>query len=165
MTGQAKPCAWQTFSQRKGATRQSHNRTARSAWSARSLLPLSNHPRCPTGPASWAHSIRFAWQFIQQNLRRLRAFGVARCSGLEKSRTSSTVPSSARRLAWAKTNSSKWNRVSAHGVLMREEEDQAAPPFRELVQEQPALAACPGGAAAAGSRTAHSSKHTRALYL
>ena len=31
------------------------NQTARSVWTARSLLPLSNYPRLPTAPASWTH--------------------------------------------------------------------------------------------------------------
>ena len=34
--------------------------TARSVWSARSLLPLSNTQHSPRAPASWTHSIRFA---------------------------------------------------------------------------------------------------------
>ena len=39
----------------------------RSRRNARSLLPLSNHPRLMTAPASWTHSKRFAWQFIHQD--------------------------------------------------------------------------------------------------
>jgi hypothetical protein len=44
-------------------------RTGGSAWS---LLPLSNHPDLTTAPASWTHSLRFAWQFILRNPRSLR---------------------------------------------------------------------------------------------
>ena len=47
---------------------QCRNRTARSVWSARSLLPLSNHPCLTTAPASWTHSKRFARQFIRRCL-------------------------------------------------------------------------------------------------
>ena len=54
------------------AARQSRNRTARSVWSAWSLLPLSNHPRLTTAPASWTHSKRFAWQIAHKNFRSLR---------------------------------------------------------------------------------------------
>src|ERR1035438_6574639 len=54
-----------------GAARRNHNRTARSVWSAWSLLPLSNHLRVTTAPASWTHSMRFAWQFIRKNPRGL----------------------------------------------------------------------------------------------
>src|ERR1039458_8621700 len=52
---------------------QRRNRTARSVWSAWSLLPLSDHHRLTTAPASWTHSKRFAWQFIHQNPCSLRA--------------------------------------------------------------------------------------------
>ena len=45
------------------AGRRSRNRTARSVWSAWSLLPLSGRPCVTTAPASWTHSKRFAWQF------------------------------------------------------------------------------------------------------
>ena len=44
----------------KDTPRQSRGRTARSVWSARSLLPLSTHPLLSKAPASWSHSIRFA---------------------------------------------------------------------------------------------------------
>src|ERR1035441_4398292 len=52
---------------------QCRNRTARSVWSAWSLLPLSDHPRLTTAPASWTHSKRFAWQFIHKNPCSLQA--------------------------------------------------------------------------------------------
>lgn len=52
---------------------QRRNRTARSVWSASSLLPLSDHPRLTTAPARWTHSTRFAWQFSHKKLRGLRA--------------------------------------------------------------------------------------------
>jgi hypothetical protein len=65
------------LSQRKGTARQSRNRTARSVWSAWSLLPLSNHPCLATAPASWTHSRRFAWQFIHKNPRSLRTSSAA----------------------------------------------------------------------------------------
>ena len=37
---------------------------------AEALLPLSNHPRLPTAPASWTHSMRFAWQFSSAKVPR-----------------------------------------------------------------------------------------------
>src|ERR1035441_6117128 len=63
---------------------QRRNRTARSVWSAWSLLPLSDHPRLATAPArppqqhcggwtSWTYSKRFAWQVIHKNPCSLRA--------------------------------------------------------------------------------------------
>src|ERR1035441_9147964 len=52
---------------------QRRNRTARSVWSAWSLLPLSDHLRLTTAPASWTHSKRFAWQFIYKNPCSLQA--------------------------------------------------------------------------------------------
>src|SRR5271169_5397868 len=55
-----------------GAARQSHNRTARSVWSARSLLPLWCARDRSKAPASWTHSKRFAWQFTHKNPRSLR---------------------------------------------------------------------------------------------
>src|ERR1039458_1808009 len=45
----------------------SRNRTARSVWSARSLLPLSGTRHRSKAPASWTHSKRFARQFIPKN--------------------------------------------------------------------------------------------------
>ena len=54
--------------------RPSRNRTARSVWSAWSLLPLSNNPCLTTAPASWTHSKRFAWQIVHKSLRSLRAY-------------------------------------------------------------------------------------------
>src|ERR1035441_8228661 len=59
---------------RQGHAQQDRSRTARSVWNAWSLLPLSNHPRLTTAPASWPHSKRFAWQFIHQNLRNAPAY-------------------------------------------------------------------------------------------
>ena len=47
-------------------------RFARSVWSARSLLPLSNHFWLTTAPASWTHSKSIAKQIKRKNPRSLR---------------------------------------------------------------------------------------------
>ena len=51
----------------------SHIRSARSVWSARSLLPLSGTRHRSKAPASWTHSKRFARQFVVKNPRSLGA--------------------------------------------------------------------------------------------
>jgi hypothetical protein len=56
---------------RKDTPRQSRDRIARSIWSARSLLPLSTHPRLSKAPASWSHSKRFAEQVARDAPTRL----------------------------------------------------------------------------------------------
>jgi hypothetical protein len=52
----------------KDAKQQNGSRTARSVWSARSLLPLWAARHRSKAPASWPHSIRFARQEIREAL-------------------------------------------------------------------------------------------------
>ena len=47
-------------------------RSARSVWSALSLLPPSSYHCLTTAPASWTHSKGFAWQFSNRIPRSLR---------------------------------------------------------------------------------------------
>ena len=47
------------------------------------MLPLSNHPRLPTAPASWTQSKRFARQVIHRNTRSLRTTSTSKRKGGE----------------------------------------------------------------------------------